>query len=284
MLKLIINADDLGLSENVNEGIVEAWKHGVVTSASLMACGPSFDHAVDLLKKNPGLDFGVHLTLVEERPLSPAAQIPGLIGADGRFHAHAFVFLRKYFLGRISAEAVGIEWVAQIRRVVNAGLNPSHLNSHQHLHFLPKLRVVITDLAREYGIPAVRLPRCFRDVLGGGAGRWARYLQMLILSGLCRSGDRKGLASPEVLMGFCDSGRLDFQALEKIVQHLPRAGVCEIICHPGRSDPGSPYRHWHYQWDRELAAFCDPRLAAIITERGAELISYKALGGPFENK
>lgn len=84
--RLIVSADDLGLHEDINRGIEQAHNQGIVTSVSLVACGEAFDHAIAVLRSCPNLDVGVHLTLVEERPLSSPSEIPSLVGTDGRLY------------------------------------------------------------------------------------------------------------------------------------------------------------------------------------------------------
>src|SRR5262245_59394055 len=100
MLQLIVHADDFGLSEPVNRGILQAHQQGILTSTSIMAGGTSFRHAVDLARANPSLDIGVHLTLVEERPLLPASELSSLVDGSGRFYSHASVLTRRYLMGR----------------------------------------------------------------------------------------------------------------------------------------------------------------------------------------
>jgi len=97
MLKLIVNADDFGLTEKVNEGILKCFSNGILRSTSLMANGQSFEHAIGIIRSNPELDIGVHLTLVEEKPVLDAAKLPSLVGEDGHFHKHAINFTKKYY-------------------------------------------------------------------------------------------------------------------------------------------------------------------------------------------
>ena len=155
MLKLIVNADDLGLCESVNEGIVQAHQSGIVTSASIMANGRAFDHAIRLCQLVPSLDLGIHLTLVEEKPLREASTIPSLVGAGGKLHPHATTFMKKYVSGAIRVREVWSELEAQIQKVVSRGISVSHLDSHQHLHALPHIRRVSIELAKKYNIPAI---------------------------------------------------------------------------------------------------------------------------------
>ena len=185
-VRLVVNADDFGVSERVNSGIVHAHREGVVTATSLMAVGRAFEHAVRLARAVPDLDVGVHLTLVAERPLRPEGS--SLTGTDGRFPPGAGAFTLGWLTGRIRRADVEAEWSAQIERVLASGIRPSHLDSHQHVHVLPGLLDLARELAARYGIPFVRVPvegwRLDRPItlhgisrlLGAGALRRSRAL------------------------------------------------------------------------------------------------------------
>ena len=108
MRKLIVNADDFGLSESVNEGIIEAHLNGIVTSASIMANGRAFNQAIKLCHDNPSLDIGVHLLLVEERPVLAPEKVPSLVSSEGRFHKTSKDFARKYLARRLNLDEIGI--------------------------------------------------------------------------------------------------------------------------------------------------------------------------------
>ena len=97
MLLLVVNADDFGLNEKVNEAILKSYTNGILRSASLMANGQSFDHAIKIIKSNPKLDIGVHLTLVEEKPVLTVDKLPSLLNENGHFHKHAINFYKKIF-------------------------------------------------------------------------------------------------------------------------------------------------------------------------------------------
>ena len=127
-LKLIVNADDFGISDAVNRGIVEAFDGGIVTSTSLMATGDAFEHAVELARGRPGLAVGVHLVLTEHRPLIGASAAASLVGRDGAFAPHLAQLLRKRLRGGVSLDEVRLELDAQIRRVREAGISISHVH------------------------------------------------------------------------------------------------------------------------------------------------------------
>lgn len=275
--RLIVNADDFGLSEAVNEGIVEAHQRGIVTSTSVIASGEAFEHAVRLARAIATLDVGVHLTLTEEAPLSNRGDIPSLLDGD-RFHPHTTSFVRRYFAGRISLAQVERELDAQIARVISSGLRVSHLDGHQHVHMVPGIRRVAGRLAAKYGIPAIRFPReapkayMFRE--SGSAGR---LLQLLALSAFCAADDVGGALRPDHFVGFFYGGRLIKPNLMRVLESLPNEGTCELMCHPGRHDAGSARAHWQYRWQEELDALTDRSVGELLQSRGIELVPYAAL-------
>src|SRR5881296_625665 len=121
MTRLIVHADDFGLSERINDGIVQAHRHGIVTSTSIMANGEAFAHAVALAQSAPTLDLGIHLTLIEERPVVSPAELPSLVDAAGGLHPHAIQFCQRYFSGRINLKEVRKELEAQVEKVLATG-------------------------------------------------------------------------------------------------------------------------------------------------------------------
>ncbi len=139
MKRLVVNADDFGLTRDVNRGIVEAHREGILTATTLMATGAAFDDAVSLAKQTPSLDVGCHLVLVGTPPFP--ASVPRL--------------MRAVALGRIR---IYEELTAQVRRMLDAGLQPSHLDTHKHTHLLPPVLAAVARISEEYRIPWVRRP------------------------------------------------------------------------------------------------------------------------------
>jgi predicted glycoside hydrolase/deacetylase ChbG (UPF0249 family) len=231
--RLIVTADDVGLDRGMTEGAIRAHRDGIVTACSVVANGRELDDAVARLRDVPSLEVGVHLALVEERALTTGAAMP-------RDYVH-FLFGRR--------TDVEPELRAQIETVL-----ATHLNGHQHLHMLPRVRRVVERLAREYGIGYVR-------VVNDRGGR-ARRVSMAVLNAL---GDRSRRT-----IGVAEAGHL---TAERIIELLDHAGdgVTELVAHPGVGVTG--YAHWRYAWDEETRALCDPRVREAIARRGIELIA-----------
>lgn len=242
-----------------------------------MPVGRAFDEAARLGREGPGLDLGIHLTLVEERPLLPPHEIPSLVDSEGRFLRHADRFVLRYLAGRIDPKDVRRELAEQCRKVFSAGLSPTHLDSHQHLHLLPGLLEVVAELSREFGIPAIRLVHERRVLRQLGHASPARIGQALIVNALGRRARRRQQSPVDGFVGFLGAGRLDEREIVRLLQHLPSQGTWELGCHPGLADAGTPYPHWGYHWEAELAALTSPRVRALVEEKGIRLIGFRDL-------
>jgi len=157
-VQLIVTADDFGLSEKVNDGILEAFHKGVVRNTTVMVNYPDFEASVEFLKEAPGLDVGIHLNLTSGPPVLSPDRVSSLVDRQGKFLGLG-PFLARVALGRIQWSEVRMEWQAQIERGINRGCRFSSITSHQHIHMLPPLAKACASLAQENGIPAVRLSR-----------------------------------------------------------------------------------------------------------------------------
>ena len=281
MRRLIVNADDFGLHAAVNRGILAAHTEGIVSSASLMAGGAAFDDAVRIARHCPQLGVGVHLTLVGARPVLPVAEVSSLLDESGAFYGSYPLFIKRFLRGKIRLAEVERELAAQIDRVRMAGIQPSHLDSHQHLHVVPGISAIVLDLARRFAIPAIRIPAEPLGFFGGmsfSAGRVAGRSGLTVLAGLFRRRAlAAGLKAPDHFFGMLAGGQLNETALQNILQQLP-AGTSEIMCHPGRPDAALARQYsWDYHWSDELAALCAPQTRRLLQENGVRLISFREL-------
>ena len=178
---LIVSADDLGLTDGVCRAVARGFAEGVVTSTSLLAVGRAFGSAVRVLRDAPGLDAGAHLAMVgEDPPLLTSREIPTLVNKQGRFPLSYRTVLARGFARRIDPEDVRREFTAQLQRIRAAGVHVSHLDTHQHVHLWPAVGRVVTELARQQGIAAVRTPASHR-VLPGGFGTFDELFEALVL-------------------------------------------------------------------------------------------------------
>ena len=273
-LKLIVNADDFGISEAVNRGIVEAHDRGIVTSTSIMATAAEFEHAVELARQRPRLAVGVHLVLTEQRPLIGAAAAASLVRPDGTFEPHLKQLLKKRLRGLVSMGEVRSELDAQIRRVRAAGIAISHLDGHQHVHVLPGVARVVAELAAAHGVAAVRYPaERVRGYMLRSITHAPRVIEQAALNLFCASSPLERLRRSDEFVGFYFGGRLDEANLETVLAGLPTRGTVELMCHPG--DEGMrPQDDWHYAWTAERDALTSPRIRELLLARGMQLVSH----------
>jgi hopanoid biosynthesis associated protein HpnK len=245
--QLIVNADDFGLTESVNRGILDAHRDGIVTSATLMANGYAFDSAVAASKRFYRLGIGVHLNLTEGTPVADARQIRTLVDTGGRLHMTPARLWAGIATGRVSLADIEFELRAQINKVMGTGLRPTHFDGHKHIHVLPGVSEIVIRLAKEFGVPAVRCPmeqiaHASLQVRNHGPiaiSRIKQYLVSRAVSAMARNFRRKleqtGLLSPARFYGISDTGFLDASAIRRILASLP-PGVSELMCHPGYRD------------------------------------------------
>ena len=282
MKRIIINADDFGLSRSVNAGVIKAHRDGVLTSATLMANTPGFDEAVALAKENPRLGVGLHLNIVRGRPVSRPDTVPSLLEADGRFPSRASVVMRRLFLGRMNTAEFERELRAQVEKALAAGVPLSHFDSEKNLHVLPPFLKLVLKLGREYGINKVRFVREFRFSSAPGQSLKGLFLS-LSCAGMKGRLRRAGMVITDRFYGLSYSGRLTAAAIDRILSR-EEDGSTEIMVHPGFVDQGlldleatvGPYYINKYR-EAELAALLDGRLKETVRRRNIRLITFHEL-------
>lgn len=274
MRLLIVSADDLGLHQDINRGIFLAHAQGVVTSASAVACGEAFEDAATILREYPSLDIGVHLTLIEERPLSPASRIPSLLTRDGRFLPSYRHFAARLLTGSVSPSDIRHELRAQIDRVVGLGRRVSHFDSHQHIHLLPGVWRITKELAKEYGVRWVRRPRFDSPFRSRRSVTDPLFRLGLNALSAIRIGGASGRDQHAATSALHLSGHLTEPDLLRIVGCL-HPGVSELVTHPGVSTPALRRKYrWGYDWSTELAALTSPSLRSAIHAHGVTLARF----------
>jgi predicted glycoside hydrolase/deacetylase ChbG (UPF0249 family) len=222
---LVVNADDLGLTVGVNNGIFHAHDRGILTSASLMASAPAAANAIHGVRNRPALGIGVHLTLVDGAPTLPPDRVPTLVGDDGRFHTSWKPFIVACLLGRVSMQDVERELTAQIECVVFEGIKVTHLDAHKHVHVYPPVFEVVARLAERFRIPVIRVP--YEGTMADlPLYAWAQHDYHLAAS--------RGIATPQ-FVGRKMTGVMTADALASAVRRL-RPGQTELMVHPGYID------------------------------------------------
>ena len=289
---LIVNADDLGWTEGVNRGIVEAHRKGLVTSCSLMANGRSFESALEAARSNPQLGIGVHLNLSDGPPTASAGEVRGLLNEVGELEEGPESLLLRIASRSIAMEEVEREWDAQIQKVRRNGIEPTHLDGHKHVHMLPGLFEIALRLAKKHGIRAIRVAHeesTLRSVLSSAGeqragvvfkqGVQARGLKLLAPDAR-EMADHAGIATSDYFCGIAQTGVLTRQGVEKFLESLPD-GTTELMCHPGYVDEELRKTATRLQESRqtELQILTDGSLRKLVATRGIRLISYRLMGG-----
>jgi predicted glycoside hydrolase/deacetylase ChbG (UPF0249 family) len=271
---LIVNADDYGLTEGVSRGILQAHREGIVTSTSVLALGSGFERTAGWLDEAPDLGVGAHLAAVgEDRPLLSASEIPTLVDGRGCLAGSWRSLLPRLVAGRVDPDDLRREFAAQLEAVAALGRPLSHVDTHQHLHLWPSVADVVLDLARQYGIPAIRVPR------QASPGLRARAVNRLA-AGLERRADAAHVRFPEATVGFDESGRLDEVGLHEALAALASSGVAnaEILTHPGEAvDPARERYPWGYRWAEELEALSADVVRSEVERLGFVLGTYADL-------
>ncbi|MHA7629266.1 ChbG/HpnK family deacetylase [Corallococcus sp. M7] len=273
--RLIVNADDLGLHPSLDAGILKAHREGIVTSATLLAMGPSAAEAVGLAQAQ-GLAVGVHLALSTRLPCAAPAEAVRTVAPGGRLMGNWAEFAKAWMTGRVRREELERELSAQLARARELGAKVDHLDGHQHLHLLPGVRSVVEGIAAREGLP-LRWP----DALPRAS--WLRApgpaLKTTVLAVLARTAPRARSGVRRVSAGgVFEAGRLNEPALLAVLDSLP-AGDFELGCHPGEGAPRVPEDPaWTYGWEAELAALTSPRVKAKLVERDITLANYGELG------
>ena len=292
MRRLIINADDFGLTAGVNRGVVEAHGHGVVTSTTLMANGSAFAEAVKLTQSAPRLGVGCHLVLVDGSPLLTASQIPSLIdsrneGKDGaRFREGLSSFTLLAVLGRLVPAEIEAEATAQLRKLQSSGITISHLDSHKHTHMFPQVLRPLLRAAKACGVAALRNPFApIRDILlAERPSLWKRWIKIRGLHSLAgkfrQAVQEAGMIAPDGTFGIVATGALDERLFRFMIKNLPE-GTWEFVCHPGYNDVElqSVRTRLRESREQELRLLTSPATRELLARSGIQLISYRDLVG-----
>ena len=250
--RLIVTADDFGADDSVNEAVETGHRDGILTAASLMVAAPSAADAVRRAESLPALGVGLHLVLVEGRPMLAPERIPGLVDATGNFRTDMAATALDIFLRPVVRRQLEAEVEAQFAAFAATGLKLDHVNAHKHFHLHPTIASTVLRVGKRYGMTAVRAP--VEPGSGGIAAPFARLLQ-----GRLR---RAGMLVPDQVCGLADSGAVTPDRLRAIVAALPE-GLTEIYLHPATRDDWSGHAPG-YRYREEFAALVDPEVSAAL--------------------
>jgi chitin disaccharide deacetylase len=298
--RLIVNADDFGLTAGVNRAIVETHTAGVVSSTTLMANGPAFEDAVTAARSAPNLSVGCHVVLVDGTPVAPVGALDTLVAVRSaepeKFYSSLSAFSARAMLGGFDRDQLVEEVTAQIRKIQATGLKVTHLDTHKHAHVFPEILGALLRAARICGVRAIRNPivpvkalpaRLFK----GKPQLWKRYGQVRMLHTFSRQflqrTKRAGLLTPNGVLGVIETGSLssdnhsdnhndNASLLRQTLVGLPE-GTWEFVCHPGYCD--SDLRAVHTRLlesrDQERLLLTSEALRQFLEEQKIQVIGYR---------
>ena len=296
MRRLIVNADDFGLTAGVNRGIVEAHNRGVVSSTTLMANGPAFEDAVTAARSTPNLSVGCHVVLVDGTPVLPPDAVDTLrairSAEPNHFYSSLSAFAARATLGGFDRDQLVAEVVAQIRKIQANGLRVTHLDTHKHAHVFPEILAALLRAARICGVRAIRNPivpvkaisaRLFKDK----RELWKRYSQVRVLHAFSgqflQRTKRAGLLTPDGVLGVIETGARFGSGegsgrdslLRETLAGLPE-GTWELVCHPGYNDADLRAAGTRLldSRDEERRLLTSPELRQFLDEQKIRVIGY----------
>lgn len=271
MKRLVVTADDFGLSREVNEAVEQAHRDGILTAASLMVSAPGADDAVARARRTPSLRVGLHLVLVEAWPTLPAGALPDLTDGQGLMRRDMERLGLDLALKPAARRQLAAEIRAQFEAYRATGLPLDHVNAHKHFHIHPLIAGMVLRIGRDYGMRALRVPREPRDLLRRAepsfqakpaldTAPWAALLAV--------RARQAGLLVPTRTLGLAWSGAMTPERVAALLRHLPD-GLTELYTHPA-SAGGFPGEAPGYRYAAERDALIAPQAREAADRSGAE--------------
>jgi predicted glycoside hydrolase/deacetylase ChbG (UPF0249 family) len=285
--RLILNADDFGLTPGINRAIGELHAAGVLTSATLMANGPAFDDAVAVARANPTLGVGCHIVLTDGTPVAPPESIPSLLGPDRKSLRPSLAdFVQALLRGKIKSNEIELEALSQIHKLQHAGIKITHLDTHKHTHIFPIVAQRLLALADNNRIAWIRNP--FEPPFSLALNHGSRLRRVGIKAlGTLRSSFESALRlhngrvlTTDGTIAISATGELNAATLAEVLHALPATGTYELCCHPGYNDSDldrvTTRLRAHRNVEREALLSEIPKILA--QPKAPSLIHYGSLG------
>ena len=279
MKRLIVNADDFGLSAEVNAGILRAHRDGILRSASLMVAEPYARAAAEIARDNPALDVGLHAVVCRGRSMLDASRLGAALRAPGEFIDSPVGAGMRYFFDRSMRAAMTDELRAQVERHLELVGYLNHIDGHLNFHVHPLFADILVKLAVEYKVPCIRLPRervmTTLRLRQDHAPR--KLIESIIFRTLSRRTSRmmaeRGLSSTDALFGLHQSGHLSEDYIVGVIERI-RDGTTELYFHPAADIGGVPPA---VEAQLEVEILTSARVREAIERNGIELITFAEL-------
>ncbi len=276
MRRLIVNADDFGLTSGINRAVIELHAAGALSSATLMATAPasSFSQAAEEARRHASLGVGCHVVLLDGAPVLPPSEVPSLVSGDA-FRPKLSTFVTDLLRGRIAEAEIEKEATAQIRKLQQADIPVTHVDTHKHAHMFPRVLRPLLRAALQCDIHAIRNPFEPNWALNATANAGhVRKMQVRLLrsqsSAFAREVNRAGLRTTDGAIGVLATGTLDQTTIGSLLAAMPD-GTWELVCHPGYNDADLQRQRTrlHASRDIERTALLD-----TVSQSGIDLIHF----------
>jgi predicted glycoside hydrolase/deacetylase ChbG (UPF0249 family) len=274
--KLVIVADDFGLTKGVNNGVIECHRAGIVTSASLIVNTPG-SHQACTIAFESNFDVGIHVNLTLGRPMSPPETVASLVSSDHTFHSLR-EFLRRALQNRLKWSEIESEARVQIEHVLSTRLMPKHLDSHHHIHVLPIIFKIFSRLCHDYEIPFLRIPT---EALTVNPFHFHASLKKILISlAVSRANHARTQRRVDCFYGLSSYNSSNPRtALKNILRHI-RPGTSELMVHPGYNDPSlEKMDSWNRQREKEVEILTSNEIKEALRTYEIKLVSFGDLLG-----
>ncbi|CAB5091908.1 hypothetical protein D3OALGA1CA_958 [Olavius algarvensis associated proteobacterium Delta 3] len=262
-----MTADDFGRSAEINAAVIAAHQRGILTCASLMVSGEAVDEAVALATENPGLRVGLHLVLIDGISVLPKTEIPELVDENRRFSSDPAAGGARYFFSACARRQLGKESRAQVEKFRSFGLEMDHLNSHHHLHIHPTVAGIVAELAKEFDIPAIRLPLQGLRTLTPSTAAMAAVMFPWIINLKVKLA-RSGIAHNREVFGLYENDAMHEDTWLRLIPKL-KSGVTEIFCHPAVAARDNLVQR--HPSTGEFEALVSPKVKALLRNENVTL-------------
>lgn len=281
MKQLVITSDDFGLSTGVNSAVEQAWQDGLLTCASIMPGAAAFEEAVEIARRNPGLQVGLHLTLVQGRGVLTPDSIPDLVDKAGCFTNNPVAAGMRYFFDRGLYCQLKREIEAQIVKVLDAGIPLSHIDGHLNIHMHPTVFTILTEMMPRFGISSFRLSRerLAHNLRFDSERRVGKTIERIIFGSLADNAlprlDALNIGYAAEVKGVLNSGRMTEDYILNIIEDL-QDGLTEIYFHPGiLPDTEITSRMPDYRHEQELVAITSPAIKSKLKQLNIAVQNYR---------